>query len=127
MARQTSKKKRKKIKRPYKVNRKRHAARRHAHSKRHHGRMLDEARTMSAILQHLLLRQHNKNYHFNPRHFSNDPEYKHSDARTQEFKRGFPALDTDFWRPAAARGVTYAQNFKKPKPRRHPGFMRYST
>ena len=127
MPRQTSKKKsagkRKKKKRPYAVTKLRHARRRHARSGRHHGRMLREAVALRHLMTHMLKKQHKKDYHYDPRHYSNDPEYKYSDDATKAFKRDVPTVDTDFWRPQAPRGVPYAANFRHARqhvrPQRH--------
>lgn len=82
--------------------------------------MLSEARSLQTILQHMLKKQHDKSYHYDPRHYSNDPEYKYSDKRTQEFKRDVPTVDTDFWRPQAPKGNPYAANFRRKTPQVRP-------
>ena len=38
-------------------------------------------------------------YHYNPRHYSKDPEYQWSDPRTQAFKREIPAPDVHYFNP----------------------------
>ena len=38
-------------------------------------------------------------YHYDPRHFSKDPEYQWSDQRTQAFKKEIPAPDVHYFNP----------------------------
>ena len=38
-------------------------------------------------------------YHYNPRHFTKDPEYQWSDPRTQAFKKDIPAPDVHYFNP----------------------------
>ena len=38
-------------------------------------------------------------YHYDPRHYSKDPEYKWSDQRTQAFKKEIPAPDVHYFNP----------------------------
>ena len=40
-----------------------------------------------------------QHYHYDPRHFSKDPEYKYSDERTKAFKREIPAPDVHYFAP----------------------------
>jgi len=107
--RSKSKTKRKGIKRPYKLDklsraRHRHRKRRHAASQvhGHHKRMRDEAELSNYLLHQVLKTAASTDadpYNYDPRDYSKDPEYKFSSAKMQEFKRGVPASDTNFWRP----------------------------
>ena len=38
-------------------------------------------------------------YHYDPRHYSKDPEFKWSDPRTQRFKKEIPAPDVHYFNP----------------------------
>ena len=38
-------------------------------------------------------------YHYDPRHYSKDPEYKWSDPRTRAFKKEIPAPDVHYFNP----------------------------
>ena len=97
-----------KIKRPYKRDALRRHARRHkrrgAASKvhGHHKRMYKEAETQNYLLHQLLKTasaEETDPFHYEPRHWSKDPEYKFSAEPVQEFKQGVPAPDVHFWRP----------------------------
>jgi len=119
-------KKKKRPKRPYQVTPMRHAKRRHRGSKRHHGRMMQEAQTMRVILEHMLKKQHEPDAQYHPRHFSKDPEYAFSDARTQRFKRSVPSPDVHYWRPQGPGANPYQQNFGNVVARRqHPHAWRF--
>ena len=100
-------KKRKVPKRPYKLDkasRARHAYRRPRNKSRvkgHHKRLYDEAELTNFLLNSLLKTAsstEDKPYNYHPRHHSKDPEYAHSGARMQEFKRGFPTPDVTMLR-----------------------------
>ena len=107
----------KKPKRPYKLDkaarlRRRHR-RRHPKSKvhGHHKRM----QTMNYLLHQILKTASSTEadpYNYEPRHHSKDPEYKFSDERTQEFKRGVPAPDTHFWRPQGKTLPPHRGNYR---------------
>ena len=106
----SKKKKAKKRVRPT-ANKARHAKRRHR--KRHpkssvrssHKRMFEEAETANYLLNQLLKTtsaEPEKPYHYHPRHHTKDPEFAFSTPERREFKQGFPASDTHFWRPQGA-------------------------
>ena len=103
----------------------RHAKRRHGRSKRHHGRMLQEARLLHTVMSAMLKKQHDPSAHYDPRHFSKDPEYTFSDARTQAFKRSVPAPDVHFWRPQGPGAAPHRQNFNVRPTRPHPHAWRF--
>ena len=63
----------------------------------HKQRMRKEAETMNYLLHQLVKSQADPKYNYHPRHHSKDPEYKFSSAAKQEFKRGVPAPDVNFW------------------------------
>ena len=130
--RKTSKKKRKsaKRKRPYARDKAARLRRRHKRRHRasrvhgHHKRMRKETETMNYLLHQLLKTAAStdaKPYHYEPRHHSRDPEYKFSDARTKEFKRGLPAADVHFWRPQGSDMPPSRGNFPGWQPQwEHP-------
>ena len=114
-----SKRKRKKVKRPYKldkVSRARHRYRKKRHKASavhgHHKRLRDEAELANYLLNQILKTAASTDYHYHPRHHSKDPEFEHSDKRTQEFKKGFPAGDVHFWRPQGEGMPPSRANFK---------------
>ena len=85
-----------KLKRRHKTDKHSHAARRHHNHPTHQRRMFREVETVNALLTQLLKTASSTEsdpYHYDKRHYTKDPEYKHSDERMQEFKRGFPAPD----------------------------------
>ena len=49
-------------------------------------------------------------YHYDPRHYSKDPEYQWSDPRTQRFKREIPAPDVHYFAPPGDE-PTHQSNF----------------
>ena len=75
-----------------------------------HARRLDEMKFTNMLLRSLL-KATVDDVHYDPRHYTKDPEYKHSDERTQEFKRGFNAPDTHFWRTQGKSYKPYRTNF----------------
>ena len=110
--------KQKKIKRKHRTDKRSHAKRRHARTKKHSHkrRMLQESKNMSALLTQLLKMSASTDadpYHYDKRHYSKDPEYKWSDARTQKFKRGFPAPDVNFLRSQGPAYSPYKNNFAR--------------
>jgi len=120
--RRSSKKKRKKrAARPLKLDavsraRRRHKKRRHPASapRGHHKRMHKEAELMNYLLHQVLKTAASTDadpYHYEPRHYSKDPEYKFSTARMREFKRGVPAPDTTHLRPQGAGMPPHRGNF----------------
>ena len=91
-----------KLKRRHKTDKHSHAARRHHKHPKHQSRMIREVETVNALLTQLLKTASSTEsdpYHYDKRHYTKDPEYKHSDERMQEFKRGFPAPDVSMLRP----------------------------
>ena len=106
MPRKSSKKKksrtkrRKKRVRPYKRHHKTHKMRRRI---LHHGHKFKKEMEMSNYLLNQMLKTiTNPDYNYHPRHHTKDREYKHVNKRHQEFKKGFPSPDTNFWRPSGA-------------------------
>ena len=72
--------------------------------------MFKEAETMNFLLNQLVKSQADPDYNYQPRHHSRDPEYKYSGAAKQEFKRGVPAPDVNFFN--APKGMPpYRPNF----------------
>ena len=119
MPRKSSKKKsksrtkrRKKRVRPYKRHPKTHRMRRRM---LHHGHKFKKEQEMSNYLLNQMLKTiTNPDYNYHPRHHTKDREYKHVNKRHQEFKRGFPSPDTNFWRPAGgADAAPYRGNVEK--------------
>jgi len=119
--RSKSKKKKRPLKRPYKLDKKsraRHRARKRRHpSSRvhgHHKRMREEAELSNYLLHQVLKTASSTDadpYSYNPRDHSKDPEYKFSSPQMQEFKRGVPASDTNFWRPQGKGMPPHRGNF----------------
>ena len=122
-------------KRKHKTDKKSRAKRRHRrmrHAKSavrgHHKRALEEAEMTNFLLNALLKTAESTDqdpYHYHPRHYTHDPEYNFSDARTKEFKRGVPAPDVHFWRPQGDDAAPSRGNFPGWEPRwehtyRHP-------
>ena len=112
-----ARKRRRRKRRPYKVNkraraRRKHRRRRHKRSKvsGNKERRLKETRFTNMLLK-ALLKATVDDVHYDPRHHTKDPEYKHSDDRTKEFKKGFNAPDTHFWRPQGESYKPYRTNF----------------
>ena len=106
--------------RPYKTDKKSRAKRRFTrprHKKStvhgHHKRRLQEAQLTNDLLTMMLKAQKPGAM---PRHHSNDPEYAFSSPRMQEFKRGFAAPDTNFWRPQGHAMPPHRANFPGWKP-----------
>ena len=105
----SKRRKKKSIKRPYrldKVSRARHAHRKRRHKASavhgHHKRLRDEAEMTNYLLNQLLktaASTEGRPYSYHPRH-TKDPEYAFTQKpELREFKQGFPASDTHFWRP----------------------------
>ena len=127
-ARKRSRKKRRALKRPYKLDKKSRALRRfrkrrHRASKvhGHHKRQAVEAETTNYLLHQLLKTAASTDadpYHYEPRHHSRDPEYKFESERMQEFKRGVPAPDVHFWRPPGKGAPPHLGNYPRPAPAR---------
>ena len=105
----SKRRKKKSIKRPYrldKVSRARHAHRKRRHPASavhgHHKRLRDEAELTNYLLNQLLktaASTEGQPYSYEPRHHTTDPEFAFSTPERREFKQGFPASDTHFWRP----------------------------
>ena len=128
---QRSKSKRRKrrarpLKRPYKLDKKsraRHRARKQRHRASaihgHHKRMREEAELNNYLLHQVLKTAASTDadpYNYEPRHPSKDPEYDFSSAQMQEFKRGHPASDTNFWRPQGKGMPPHRGNFPNWEP-----------
>ena len=92
--------------------RRKHRRPRHRRSRvvGHHERQFREAEFTNQLLT-ALLKQVTDDEHYHPRHHTKDPEYAFEDARTQEFRRGFNAPDTHFWRPPKEGAVPYVGNY----------------
>ena len=90
---------RKKRKRPYTRDKTAHKIRRRRTHYRHEVRR--ETKMMNYLLNQMLktMSAPADTYHYHPRHHSKDREYKFSSDRQQQFKKGFPAPDVNFWRP----------------------------
>ena len=97
-----------KVKRPHtgdklKRARRRYAKKRHPKSViNHHKRIRGEVEGLNYLLHQLLKTASSteaKPYNYHPRHHSKDPEYAFSAPAMQEFKRGVPASDVNYWRP----------------------------
>ena len=118
----SGKKGRRKVKRPYGKHNKAARIRARYHRARHvdHGpRMLKEAESLNYLLHQLLKTASataDKPYHYEPRHFSKDPEYAFSSPALQEFKRGVPAPDTHHWRPQGQDLPPYRGNYEAWEP-----------
>ena len=87
---------RRKLRRRHKTDKHSHTTRRHHKHPGHQRRILSEVETVNTLLTQLLKTASSTEsdpYHYDKRHYTKDPEYKHSDQRMQEFKRGFPAPD----------------------------------
>ena len=113
----------KKRKRKHKTDVQSHARRRHARTRvhGHKKRMFKEAETMNYLLNQILKTSsasEDKPYNYHPRHHTKDPEYRHSSARAQRFKRGFPAPDVSMLRPQGDAEPTHRGNF--PQWMHHP-------
>jgi len=116
-----SKKRKKRAARPLKLDkgsraRRRHKKRRHPASapRGHRKRMIKEAELMNYLLHQVLKTAASTDadpYHYEPRHYSKDPEYKFSGPRMREFKRGVPASDTNFLRPQGENMPPHRGNF----------------
>ena len=109
------KKKRRRVKRPYKTHATAHARRRHARTvvHGHHKRMADESQMMNYLLHQLLKTASSTDaepYNYDPRHHTKDVEYQHSSFPLQEFKRSVPAPDVHFWRPQGRGLPTHRGN-----------------
>ena len=103
-SRSRRRKKKKSIKRPYRLDKVSRA--RHAHRRRRHRasavRLRDEAEMTNYLLNQLLktaASTEGQPYNYDPRHHTKDPEFAFSTPERREFKQGFPASDTHFWRP----------------------------
>ena len=108
-SRSKRRKKKRGIKRPYKLDKESRA--RHRWSKRrhkasvvhgHHKRRRDEAELTNYLLHQILktaASTEGKPFNYDPRHHTKDPEFAFSTPKRREFKQGFPASDTHFWRP----------------------------
>ena len=111
------------LKRPYKLDKKSRALRRfrkrrHRASKvhGHHKRFFDEAETTNYLLHQILKTAASTDadpYHYEPRHYSRDPEYKFETDRMKEFKRGVPAPDVHFWRPQGKGAPPHLGNYPR--------------
>ena len=116
------KSRRKKVKRPYKLDkesRARHRYRKKRHKASavhgHHKRLRDESELANYLLNQILKTAASsdaKPYHYHPRHHTKDPEFSYSDAKTREFKEGFAAPDVHFWRPQGEGMPPRRANFK---------------
>ena len=116
------KSRRKKVKRPYKLDkesRARHRYRKKRHKASavhgHHKRLRDESELANYLLHQILktaASTASRPYHYHPRHHSKDPEYDFSDAKTKEFKEGFAAPDVHFWRPQGEGMPPSRANFR---------------
>ena len=116
-SRKTSKKKgilkkRRRKQRPYKRDKRAHKVRRR---KLHHKAEFRKEQEMTNYLLNQLLKTaastEDKPYSYHPRHHSKDPEFAYSSERLKEFKKGFPASDTHFWRPQGEHLPTSRGNF----------------
>ena len=113
--------KKKKRARPYKHDAKKHArrryARRHPKSKINHQRRIRKEVESLNYLLHQLLKTASAEpedpYQYHPRHHTKDPEFKFSNPRTQEFKKGHPATDTHFWSPQGDDLPPHIGNFRE--------------
>ena len=111
-----------KIKHPHtgdklKRARRRYAKPRHPRSKiDHSARVRQDVEGLNYLLHQLLKTASSteaKPYNYHPRHHSKDPEYAHSGARMQEFKRAQPAPDVHFWNPQGINMPTHRGNFPR--------------
>lgn len=121
-----------KIKRPHTGDKLKRAKRRyrkprHPRSKINHSARIRQDREDVEGLQYLLHQllktassTEAKPYNYHPRHYSKDPEYAHSSARMQEFKRAQPAPDVHFWNPQGTHMPTHIGNFPRARAQRRP-------
>ena len=117
------KSRRKKVKRPYKldkVSRARHRYRKRRHKASavhgHHKRLRDEAELANYLLNQILKTAASTDadpYHYHPRHHTKDPEYQHSGLGMKEFKKSLPAPDVHFWRSQGKGLPTHRGNFPR--------------
>ena len=108
------KKKRKRRKRP-KHNKRAHKLRRRM---LHHKEESRKEAEMTNYLLHQMLRtmsdketDPDMQFHYDPRHHTKDLEYKTSNARMREFKRGVPAPDVQMWRPPPYKMGAYTMPY----------------
>ena len=90
---------RKKRIRPYKRHKTAHMIRRR---RTHHRKEMNREVKMMNYMLHQMLKTMSApegQYNYHPRHHTKDREYKFSSERQQQFKKGFPAPDVNFWRP----------------------------
>ena len=121
MPKKIKKKRVTKHKRNYKTDKKSKARRRFRRTRHkrsavtgHHQRHLEEAEMTNFLLNALLktaASTDEKPYHYNPRHHTRDPEFKYSGDEMKEFKSGFAAPDTNFWRPQGDDMPPHRGNF----------------
>ena len=114
-SKQAVKRKRKKRQRPYKRTKRAHMIRRRR--KHHRHEMRREAKMMNYLLHQMLKTMsadpNGQPFHYEPRHHTKDPEYKHSGPALQEFKRSVPSPDVHFWRPQGKGLPTHRGNFPR--------------
>ena len=114
--RSRSRKKKAKRKRPYKGTKggkAHHVHRRHRRRFRRHAyakHVASSRRVLENILK-ALESQPQTAARSDPRHPTKDPEYAFSDARTRQFKDGFPSADVSFLRPQGDGRPPHIGNF----------------